>query len=225
MKISNKTQLAAKFRESKKSSKKVQRLTGEQDSNKPDTNIPHLESLKCSMCKCYKSKDNFSKSARYSRGYDYRCKDCNKKRALEYHIDNKEALLTKWKTKRKNRSEKEKFKESEKLKKHYREHYIKIMVMRARERARTNNLECDLDESDIVLPEVCPLLGVPFIYGDANNKWYTYSLDRIDSTKGYTKDNVQVITYLANTMKNKASKKELITFAKNIIKLLGDDIV
>jgi len=182
-----------------------------------------MNKLKCSMCKLSKNESDFSKSKRFSRGYDYRCKKCNRKRALDYHKANSEKITKKWKEQRLNRSSEEIKFESEKLRKNYREHYIKLMVTRARERSRLNNIECDLDESDIILPELCPLLQVPFVYGNGNNKWYTYSLDRIDTTKGYTKDNVQVITYLANTMKNKASKSELITFAKNILKLFKED--
>lgn len=182
-----------------------------------------MNKLKCSMCKLSKSESNFSKSKKYSRGYDYRCKKCNRERASKYHKENSEKIIKKWKDQRLNRSKEEIELDKIKSKENYKNHYIKLMVARARERSRLNNIECDLDESDIILPELCPLLNVPFIYGNFNNKWYTYSLDRIDTTKGYTKDNVQVVTYLANTMKNKASKEELITFAKNILKLFKED--
>ena len=38
-----------------KVSEKVQRLTGEESTNKPDTNIPHLDTqLKCCMCNKYR---------------------------------------------------------------------------------------------------------------------------------------------------------------------------
>ena len=47
------------------------------------------------------------------------------------------------------------------------------------------------------------------------------SIDRIDSTKGYIPNNIEVISLLANRMKNSATIEQLKTFAKNIDKLYG----
>jgi len=46
------------------------------------------------------------------------------------------------------------------------------------------------------------------------NTEYAPSLDRIDSRKGYTKDNIQVISNKANILKNDATLSELKMFAK-----------
>jgi hypothetical protein len=48
---------------------------------------------------------------------------------------------------------------------------------------------------------------------------FSPSIDRIDSTKGYIKDNIQVLSFLGNRMKNSATPDQLLTFAKNIISL------
>jgi len=78
----------------------------------------------------------------------------------------------------------------------------------------------NLDIEDIIIPTHCPYLGIELStnFDDRNNPHY-YSLDRIDSSKGYVKGNVQVISLMANIMKNNASKDQLIVFAKNILKL------
>jgi len=89
--------------------------------------------------------------------------------------------------------------------------------------AKEKNLEFNLTEQDIFLPTKCKYLDV-----DLTNKqgqgvvWENYSLDRIDSSKGYVKGNVEIISRKANSMKNMATKEELITFAKNILKIYGE---
>jgi len=47
------------------------------------------------------------------------------------------------------------------------------------------------------------------------------SLDRVDSAKGYTVDNVCVISYLANLMKSSADQEELHMFAQGILSMKG----
>ncbi len=98
--------------------------------------------------------------------------------------------------------------------------------MQAKQRAERRNLEFNLTIDDIVIPDKCPLLGVPFVLGVQGNYEYTPSLDRIDPNKGYIKGNVWVITKKADSMKNSATKEELLKFADNIYKYFGDnDIV
>lgn len=88
----------------------------------------------------------------------------------------------------------------------------------AKRRAEKKGIDFNITPEDIIIPEKCPLLEVPFIYGTENNYDYTPSLDRIDNTKGYIKGNIQVISMKANSMKNSASFDELLTFCKNILR-------
>jgi hypothetical protein len=90
------------------------------------------------------------------------------------------------------------------------------MLQRAKNRARNKNLELNLDIGDIKIPEYCPIMGIKLEChtGRSGGKKDSPSLDRKDPNKGYTKDNVEVISHLANMMKSLANEQELKTFAK-----------
>lgn len=96
--------------------------------------------------------------------------------------------------------------------------FVHCMWKAAKNRALHRGIEFTIDEADIVIPEKCPLLGVPFQFGTKGNYHYSPSLDRIDNTKGYIKGNVWVISMKANTMKNSATPKELESFCKGILR-------
>lgn len=97
-------------------------------------------------------------------------------------------------------------------------HQEKRMFATAKQRARIHNVSFNITEEDIVIPEYCPFLGMRLtnIFGEGRVQ-SNASLDRIDSSKGYEKDNIQVISDLANRMKQEATKEQLLSFANNII--------
>jgi hypothetical protein len=101
----------------------------------------------------------------------------------------------------------------------------KSIINRARENARRKGCEFNLQKSDIIIPTHCPYLGIELTYNKKDGKQDNYfSIDRIDSSKGYIKGNVQIISKLANTMKNNATIDQLIDFCKGVIRLHGDDL-
>lgn len=77
------------------------------------------------------------------------------------------------------------------------------LYYRAKRRAKEKGLEFTIKESDIQIPRVCPVFNVEMIGK------YVPSLDRIDPSKGYTPDNIQVISNRANMLKNNASVEEI----------------
>lgn len=101
---------------------------------------------------------------------------------------------------------------------------IRKMLFRARSRSKDRNLEFDIEFSDIVIPEYCPILNIKLechsgISGGRDN---SPALDRIDNSKGYIKDNVIVISHLANMMKSSANTEQLKAFAKWVNKKFPD---
>lgn len=96
----------------------------------------------------------------------------------------------------------------------------KCLLRRAESGAKSRNLEFNLTEDDIIVPEFCPLLGIKLEF--SHKKGYNKgspSIDRIDNAKGYIKGNVQIISRQANVCKNDLSIPELIIFAKNILEI------
>lgn len=97
------------------------------------------------------------------------------------------------------------------------------LLWAARRRAKVKNLDFNITIEDIIVPANCPYLGIKLVStrprGDSRRDIAT--LDRIDPTKGYIKGNIEVMSWLANTMKNNASTELLIKFAHEVLKRYG----
>ena len=93
------------------------------------------------------------------------------------------------------------------------------MFRRAKSRAKERKFDFDLEKSDIVIPEFCPILGIKLEHhkGRSGGEHNSPALDRIDNNKGYIKGNVIVISHLANMMKSSANREQLISFASWVL--------
>lgn len=79
----------------------------------------------------------------------------------------------------------------------------------AKGRAAAKKLTFTITTADIVVPEFCPVLGIPLARHKGTPRPHSPSLDRIDPTKGYVPGNVQVLSQRANAIKNDATLEEL----------------
>ena len=75
----------------------------------------------------------------------------------------------------------------------------------AKSRSTKNGREFTLLLEDIVIPDICPVFNVPLV----EKTPYAASIDRKDSSRGYTKDNIQIISLRANILKNDSTLQEL----------------
>ena len=97
----------------------------------------------------------------------------------------------------------------------------KLLWRTAKKRAARRGVPFTITPDDIVIPDTCPLLGIPIIYTvGAGQSPNLPSLDQIDPGKGYTPGNVMVVSYRANRLKCDATPDELITIATNMRKFL-----
>lgn len=88
-------------------------------------------------------------------------------------------------------------------------HTVRILWIGARRRAWQNDLAFDIAETDILIPKVCPVLGIPLVVGKGHAHDGSPSLDRIIPSKGYIKTNIVVISHRANTIKQNATADEI----------------
>jgi hypothetical protein len=92
------------------------------------------------------------------------------------------------------------------------------LIAVAKYRAKQYNLEFNIKESDLELPIYCPILELKLEYSPRERLDNSYSLDRVDPSKGYVKGNVRVISWKANRMKNHLS----LDFLERVIKYIKD---
>lgn len=87
--------------------------------------------------------------------------------------------------------------------------WLKRMLSVARHRAKIKNIAFTITEHDVEIPSHCPILGIPLVVGSVGGRMNSYSLDRVDNTKGYVPGNVRLISHKANTCKSNLSFMEI----------------
>jgi hypothetical protein len=103
----------------------------------------------------------------------------------------------------------------------YLQDYPRKIHTRVKSRAKALGISFNLDVADIVIPQVCPVLGIPLRLeiGRKGYSPYSPSVDRIKPELGYIKGNVRVISARANLLKNNATLEELLLVVQDMERL------
>ena len=154
----------------------------------------------CNICQEEKELINFSVNKASKDGLQYRCRSCDNKYQTKRRDNNKEATLSygrKYQAKRRQDFE----------------FRLQMLLRASKQRAALKQREHTLTLEDIkeLYPAdgKCPVFGITLEFNSAGFRETSPSLDRIDSSKGYTRDNVQVISWKANRLKAYATIEDL----------------
>jgi hypothetical protein len=104
---------------------------------------------------------------------------------------------------------------------------IKKILRDVKYRCKKKGIDFDLKFEDFdVIPDYCPILGLEINYeGERGLCICSPSIDRINPTKGYTKDNVMIISYRANRIKSDATISELCSVISYVWRYYHADYV
>lgn len=90
----------------------------------------------------------------------------------------------------------------------------KEMWKRAKARANRESLPFNIEVSDIIIPNKCPILDITLQNADGFQKENSPSLDKIIPELGYVKGNIAVISMAANTRKGNLTTDQVRSLLK-----------
>ena len=152
----------------------------------------------CPKCGEVKPLSEFVRDARKNFGRGSHCHACRKKIHLAYRQSCVEKDLVQWK--------------------------LRMLVADSKNRAKKAGVDHDIDVNYLleILLEYCPYLGTKFHWeaktncGNRGAHPHSPSIDRIDSSKGYVKGNVAIVSHRANAIKHNATEQELFRIGRAV---------
>ena len=139
----------------------------------------------------------------------------------DYYYRNRERILTKQKESLQNKFETIpgfRAQHNEKWRVYTKNNYEKRLLSSIKSKCIKYNIEFNLDLSDIIIPEVCPITKIPLVIHKERGKFIdTPSIDRIDPTKGYTKSNIRFVCFWYNVAKLNFTDIEVKNLCKKVM--------
>jgi hypothetical protein len=89
---------------------------------------------------------------------------------------------------------------------------IKSIYNRLKASAKKRGIKFTLtlpELNNLSFPITCPIFNIPLKFNRGKIEDDSYSIDRIDSSKGYEIDNIIVISWKANRLKSNATLEEI----------------
>lgn len=182
--------------------------------------------FKCKTCQNLLSSDNYYFNSKGGR--NHACKDCIKKKNVESYNSSEEM-----RSMRKARVEKYKQEDPDyfiKNKQRGEKFYAstvgraKTLFKSAQRRSVNYTEKVDFDYKWILKKleaGICEVTGISFDFEkphDTSKNPYAPSIDRIDSSKGYCKDNVRIVIWQYNLMKGEIPDDKLLELCRIIVK-------
>jgi hypothetical protein len=144
----------------------------------------------CSSCKEAKPDSEFAKDRSKPHGLSGLCRACHN------------GLRRKW-----NKERPQETKQSRK--KYHQKNPTFRLYTQAKARAKHGEYPFTINwRKDIVIPDICPILGIPLFFGDGCVTDNSPSLDKIIPELGYVPGNMVVISHRANTLKSNGTLAE-----------------
>jgi hypothetical protein len=154
----------------------------------------------CGHCKVDKPLTDYTKNNAAGDGLQSKCRFCDIAYQAKRRIENPEKRIAYEKIYLKKKRQDFEFR-------------LNMLLNASKQRARNKNREHTITVEDVkaIYPQdgCCPIFGMKLEFNNAGFRETSPSIDRIDSTKGYTPDNIQIISWKANRVKGYATLQEL----------------
>lgn len=153
---------------------------------------------------------------------EYKCKHCGTTNPEHFYGVNKSKCktcnLVVAKEKYANKTEEEKKEYIEQQKLYYKNNIVRARYLGIKHRAIKKNLDCNITEDYLTQllenqNNRCYYTQIEF---DNSSEIYSFSVDRISSDKGYTKDNIRLVISAVNYMKAEYSEDLFLALVKTI---------
>ena len=102
-----------------------------------------------------------------------------------------------------------KIRQTEKLNRDWKFDAKKVLYNNAKQRAKKSNMEFSIKQEDIDIPDSCPVFGFPLKRENRETWMCAPSIDRINNSIGYVKENIIIVSRRANILKKDATIDEL----------------